>query len=220
MRIDPHTVYHFEPVFKQDKFDSKRMKCYNRKAMEQENPRTPDTEPLLTEDERKLRATISEAEKKRARNHDPLTQITILDGVTAYRLGGWECAESTILDVKFEKKEFINQGVRARVFTRGWVYCRWGRARRFRDRKGVDALEAHGTAWRDGEFTEFSDVWGVVDWFDNERKQGKAKLHGKKEAVEAEPSVSRHHSALGLSRRMRMMQEADLQAQLNEEYSY
>jgi hypothetical protein len=170
MRIDPHTVYHFEPVFKEDTFSSKRMKCFNRKQMDQTNLRTSDDHEGLTDQEKKRRAGMSAAEKQRARYDDPLTQITVMDGVTAYRRGGWESAGSTVLNVKYEKREFRDKGIRGRVLTPGLVYCRWGRARQFKDGRSADVPAAHGVAWSEG-FREFSEVEGVVDWADIKRKE-------------------------------------------------
>jgi hypothetical protein len=224
MRIDPHTVYNFEPVFKEDTFMSKRMDCFNWKEMEQTNPRTPDTEPLLSKQEKARRVLIPADEKKRAKHDDPLTQITILDGVTAYRLGGWETATSTVLDPEFEKSEFQKKGVRVRVITHGWVYCRWGRAKRFKEGKSVDVPATHGAAWKDGGFKEFSDVAGVVNWSQVERdarRQAKEALgKGKGKAVDAGSNVSKGclvGSVAGPSKRVDQVQEMDLQAQLNEE---
>lgn len=108
----------------------------------------------------------------RARADDALTQITIMHGVTAYRRGGWEDGASTLANQKFESSEWARMGVRVRMLTQGWVYCRWGRARRFRDSKADDVAAAHGAAWRGG-FREFSDVEGVVDWLGLEREEGK-----------------------------------------------
>ncbi|KAF2820539.1 hypothetical protein CC86DRAFT_449204 [Ophiobolus disseminans] len=169
MRLDPHTVYYFEPVFKEDTLTAKRMECFNHKNMAQRNPRIPDDEPRPDKEERVRRAKLSEDEKKRSKLDEPLTQITIMDGVTAYRLGGWEAPESTIGDVVYEKYDFANKGVRSRILTHGWVYCRWGRARRFKEGKPADMPAAHGEAWKGGGFKEFTDCEGVVDWLGSAR---------------------------------------------------
>ncbi|KAH3911311.1 hypothetical protein HBH56_133060 [Parastagonospora nodorum] len=174
MRLDPHTVYHFVPVFKEDEFTSERMECLNHVQMQQTNPRTPDDAEGLTRAETQRRANLSPAEKNRAQNDDPLTQITILDGVTAYRQGGWEAQDSTLSNVKFEKQEFENRGVRVRKLTDALVYCRWGRARRFKSGKGDDVATQHGDAWKGG-FVEFARVKGVGDWIEHERKMAKGK---------------------------------------------
>jgi hypothetical protein len=170
MRIDPHTVYHFEPVFKEDTFSSKRTECFNTRDMEQTNPHTDDDHALLREREKARRAGFSSVEKRRAKNDDPLTQITIMDGVTVYRKGGWETADSEVLKVKYERTEFRDQGVRARMLAPGWVFCRWGRAREFKDGKSADVAKTHGVTWNGG-FKEFADVEGVVDWIGLERAE-------------------------------------------------
>lgn len=196
MRLDPQTVYHFSPVFKEDTFTSKRMECFNKTTMEQQNPRTPGDDPRLSAAEKARRAGLSDAEKKRARNDEPLTQIIIMDGVTAYRLGGWEKGSSTLEDQVYEKAEWAHRGVRMRVLTQGWVYCRWGRARSMEDSKRNDVSATHGVAWNGG-FKEFRDVEGVVDWLAIEREENKAF-----EVARKEPEG---------------VNEDDLQAQLSEE---
>jgi hypothetical protein len=175
MRTDEHTVYYFEPVFKEDTFTSKRMECFNFKDMQQRNPRTADDEPTLEVKEKLRRAKLSEKEKKRAKSDEPLTQITIMDGVTAYRLGGWESATSTNANIKYERFQYRKQGIRARILTHGWVYCRWGRARRFKDGKPDDVEDVHGDAWKAPGFVEFSAVDGVVDWLEKEKREVEAK---------------------------------------------
>ena len=191
MRIDPHTVYYFEPVFKEDNFDSKRMECFNFRQMQQQHPRhTPaELENLeLDPEEVERRAKLSEAERKRARNDDPLTQITIMDAICAYRLGGWETANSTIAAPEYEKPEYPNQGVRTRLLTQAWVYCRWGRARRFQAGKPDDGGEhVHGDAWKGG-FKEFTDVKGVYPWLDVERKE---KAFAARAALEKQTAASK-----------------------------
>ncbi|KAL5113733.1 hypothetical protein ACEQ8H_008375 [Pleosporales sp. CAS-2024a] len=163
MRLDPHTVYHLEPVFKEDRFSSKRMECINQREMEQTNPHTADDTKGLSKQEKRRRATLSDGERKRAKHDEPLTQMTILHGVTAYRLGGWEASNSRIQEVKYEKEEHANQGLRVRKLTKGLVYCRWGRRRRFQEGKSEDMAEVDGEAGKGG-FVEFSEVKGVVDW--------------------------------------------------------
>jgi hypothetical protein len=219
MRIDPHTVYHFEPVFKEDTFIPKRMECFNEKDMEQTNPRTDDDHELLSDTEKARRVRLSSAEKRRAKNDDPLTQITIIDGVTAYRKGGWETALSEVLKVKYERTEFRDQGVRTRNLVPGWVFCRWGRAREFKDGKSADVAKEHGVAWNGG-FKEFADVEGVVDCIGIERAKREknreavlAKEDGKGKApVERRVPRETVDSSKGKAR----MAEADIQAQLLE----
>jgi hypothetical protein len=222
MRMDPHTVYYIEPVFKEDTFSSERMECFNQHQMEQTNPRTPETHDLLHTEEKRRRAGLSAAEKKRSKNDDALTQIIIMDGVTAYRRGGWESADSKVLDVKYEKSEFGNQGIRSRVLTAGWVYCRWGRARQFKDGKSADIPAAHGTAWNEG-FREFSEVVGVVDWVGVERKE---KEHNKKvmlAALKAKQRASTGRRSQGdvtlPTKDRSIIQEMGLQEQLRAESS-
>jgi hypothetical protein len=224
MRIDPHTNYHFQPVFKEDSFTSETMECFNQYQMEQTNPRTDDTEDALHPDEKARRAALPAAEKKRSRNDDPLTQITILDGITAYRLGGWEAHDSAIMKVKYEKSEYANQGIRIRRLTNGLACYRWGRARRFKDGKSDDVQGHHGTAWKGG-FVEFSDVPGVVDWQAIEHKAKNEKIEamvkaaktaakGKGKATEnVSPVRTRRVSS---AKRSRRVTEADLQDELNE----
>ena len=48
---------------------------------------------------------MSDVEKKRARNDEPLTQITIMDAVCAYRLGGWEQAKSKVVEASARVKQ-------------------------------------------------------------------------------------------------------------------
>lgn len=169
MRLDPHTVYHFAPVFKEQEFTSESMECINHVQMQQTNPHTPDDAEGLTRAEMQRRARLSPAEKKRAHNDDPLTQIIVMDGVTAYRLGGWEAQDSTLANVKFETNEFANRGVGVRKLTDALVYCRWGRARRFKNGEGDDVAAQHGDAWNGG-FVEFARVKGVGNWIEHEGK--------------------------------------------------
>ncbi|KAH7391017.1 hypothetical protein DE146DRAFT_618984 [Phaeosphaeria sp. MPI-PUGE-AT-0046c] len=190
MRADPHTVYHFTPIFKEEIFSHSRMECFNGFTMQQTNPHTPDADPGLLTSEKKRRAKLSKAEKKRSRNDDALTQITLMDGVTAYRLGGWEMFDSKVTNVRYEKMEYATQGVRERVLSKAWTYCRWGRARAFKDGKADDVAAYHGVAWNGG-FADFTAVDGVEDWLENER-------------------ASRR-------RKVREVTEAEVQAQLNEE---
>lgn len=87
-----------------------------------------------------------------------------------------------------------------RALTQGWVYCRWGRARSLKNRKGNDVPAAHGVAWNGG-FKDFRDVRGVVDWLGIEREEKKKVFEEAKKAV----------------KKGRAVVEADLQAQLGEE---
>jgi hypothetical protein len=225
MRADPHTVYYFEPVFKEDTFTAKRMECFNFQQMQQRNMRTPDTEARLSTREKARRALIPKAELERSRNDEPLTQITIMHGITAYRLGGWEDARSTLDNVVYEKAEYENLGIRSRILTHAWVYCRWGRARRFKDGKPDDVAAVHGAAWKGG-FKEFTDVEGVVDWLAEERKEkmegkGKGKESAETKKVARGPYAARRQGEYMISgandgrrRDSVVVGEGDLQARL------
>lgn len=153
MRADPHTVYYFVPTFKEDSFTSKHMECFNRRNMEVTNPRERKTWPDGTTD----------AEKSRASGDEPLTQITIMDGVTAYRRGGWETGGSTPGKVNYAHPNGRDTGIRCRILTHGWVYCRWGRPRKFQDGKHADNPKVHGAAWKGDGFIEFRNVPGVAE---------------------------------------------------------
>ena len=96
-----------------------------------------------------------------------------MEGITAYRRGGWEKNKTgSNENPVFEKSEYRNMGIRARILTHGWAYCRWGRARSSSDSTQNPACrdnedtgrKIHGDVWRDGGFVNFSDVEGVVDW--------------------------------------------------------
>ncbi|KAH7086509.1 hypothetical protein FB567DRAFT_401337, partial [Paraphoma chrysanthemicola] len=169
MRLDSRTAYHFDPMFKGDTFDGKRMECINSEAMAQRNPHTPDNELGLTAAEKRRRAGLSAHEKRRSKGDVALTQICIMNGLTAFRLGGWETPVSTSQDPVFEEQKYARRGVRSRMLVRGVVYCRWGRARRFRDGKADDDEKSHGVGWKGG-FKEFGDAEGVVDWVGLERE--------------------------------------------------
>ena len=153
MRADEHTVYYFVPTFKEDTFTSKHMECFNRIDMQDTHPRNRKTWPEGTTTE----------EKNRASGDDALTHITLMDGVTAYRQGGWETGVSTPMDPKWSiEGGGKDSGIRCRILTQGWVYCRWGRARKF-TKNGVpaDDPKAHGQWWKGDGFVEFKDVKGV-----------------------------------------------------------
>lgn len=136
------------------------MECFNDEEMQLQHPRTPDDSALLPKEEKRRRKGLSEAEKRRRGNDNPLTRITIMRGVTAYRLGGWETAESTARKRVFEEGG-EGKGVRVRILTHAWVYCRWGRARRFEKGREVDdGEEVHGEGYKG--FVEFRDVEGVL----------------------------------------------------------
>jgi hypothetical protein len=147
MRLDPHTAYHHECVFKEDNFTSQRMEAFNYYQMKIRNPAAEEKDmPQIMTDlkvddedqaerliatENKRRGKLSEEERKRARSDHALTQICILDGLTAYRVGGWESPTSTPSKPVYEKQEYKNVGVRARILTHVSRYCR--RRRRTED---------------------------------------------------------------------------------------
>jgi len=170
MRADPHTVYYFVPTFKEDTYTSKTMECFNHRNMVDTNPRNKTTWPQGT----------TEAEKARARNDDGLTQIVLMDGITAYRQGGWETPDSTPFTPKYAEPKGKETGVRCRVITNSWVYCRWGRARKFKDGKPADDKTAHGATWKDPGFVEFRDV---LKEYKEEREKGAPGRKGKGKAV-------------------------------------
>ncbi|KAH7080199.1 hypothetical protein BKA63DRAFT_464396 [Paraphoma chrysanthemicola] len=171
MRLDARTAYHFDPVFKGDTFDGKRMECFNREDMAQRNPHTPDDESGLTAAEKRSRVKLFAEEKSRAKGDMPLVKITLMHGLTAFRIGGWETPISTSDVPVFEKQEYARQGIRSRKLTSGWVYCRWGKARRYgKNGKADDDPVVHGEEWKGG-FREFGDVEGVVDWVGLEREE-------------------------------------------------
>jgi hypothetical protein len=180
MRMDMHTAYHIEPVFKEDTFSSDRMLCLNQTEMEQTNPHTADTEEGLTEAEHLRRSRISPAEKTHAKGDVPLTQIVLMDGITAYRRGGWEIPDSTITKLEFEKRQYASMGIRSRELTQGWVYCRWGRERKHTQGRPAEVAAHHGAAWGKGGFINFSQVPGVVNW--EELDQG-SRVGAKKRAT-------------------------------------
>jgi hypothetical protein len=208
MRLDPHTVYHHEPVFKEDNFTSSRMEAMNNHGMRLQNP-TADLdkdakqlmEDLHIEDEEKQKRLISMEKKrreelgyeesKRARMDNALTQICILDGVTAYRVGGWEASKSEIRRPVYENGKWKGMGVRARILTQAWVYCRWGRARAFPPIEDEEVgKRVHGKAWRKDGFCEFAAVEGVVDWAGMEKKgRDEAAKAAKAEAAGGEEDV-------------------------------
>ncbi|KAF2853616.1 hypothetical protein T440DRAFT_444636 [Plenodomus tracheiphilus IPT5] len=174
MRLDKHTVYYFEPIFKEDTYSPARMECINHAEMRERNPTTPLDK--LSEAEQERRAGLSDAEKQRARGDGALTQITIMSGLCAYRLGGWETRGSTADQVEFEDPAYETEGIRVRSLTHGWVYCRWGRPRGYNNGKVSVAVNEriHGDAW-EGGFLEFTDVEGVPNWSEKDRRETKAK---------------------------------------------
>ena len=99
MRLDEHTTYTFMPVLKEVHFDTTRMECFNSAS---------------------LKTTSSEGNK--------VTQIVIIPGVTAFRRGGWETGESWLSQLDYEDN-CEDRGIRERIITHGWVFCRRGKPR-------------------------------------------------------------------------------------------
>ncbi|KAB2099367.1 hypothetical protein AG0111_0g12255 [Alternaria gaisen] len=188
MSLSPHTIYHHVPLFKEDTYVSSSMECFNERAMRLSNMRTslsglpslsfssspssfrPTQEEL--QQERARRNRLNETEKRRAGGNVPLVQIVCTEGITAYRRGGCEKNKtSSNENPVFEKSGYQNMGIRARILTHGWTYCRWGRARSSSDSMQNPACrdventgrKIHGDVWRDGGFVNFSDVEGVMD---------------------------------------------------------
>jgi hypothetical protein len=163
MRLDPHTVYHFTPVFKEQPFSRTTMECINEATMIATHPKGKGDEDLISTDEQARRATLNAGELARMRNDEGLVQIALLPGITAYRLGGWETSSSRVDKPRFEVG-CADQGVRARRLTDAWVFCRWGRARCFENGRPADDPAVHGVRWGEGGFIEFfPGVDGVQD---------------------------------------------------------
>ena len=82
MHLDPHTVYHFSPAFKEQAYTRSIMDVSNVRQMALQNPlASPQS---LTPTERARRAALSAEEQRRAERDVPLTQISIMSGVVAY----------------------------------------------------------------------------------------------------------------------------------------
>jgi hypothetical protein len=172
MRTDPHTVYYNTPFFKEDNFKRSEMECFIRKQMEATHPRERTTWP----------EHWTKEEINRSKGDQPVTEITIMDGVTAYRRGGWEdFAASTPWKPVYQKGMEV-KGFRSRVLAHGWVYCRWGRPRQFVNGEPADDAKAHGVQWRDPGFVEFRDVKGVPGKPKEKSRSRRSKGKGKEVA--------------------------------------
>ncbi|EOA91452.1 uncharacterized protein SETTUDRAFT_63419, partial [Exserohilum turcica Et28A] len=182
MRLDPHTVYHVEPLFKEDRFDRERMECANQREMEETCPYSKDSDNSSSNRDTgvassstgaKVNEKEKEKERQRAEHDIPLTQMTLLNGMVAYRRGGWETASSTIQQPEYQEREWEDRGVRVRRVTRGWVWCRWGRPRGLSASTKEEGKRIHGPAWRKGGFVEFTALKGVLDWLGMEEAERK-----------------------------------------------
>ncbi|KAF2638271.1 hypothetical protein P280DRAFT_482161 [Massarina eburnea CBS 473.64] len=170
MRMDPHTVYYLVPQFKEDDYTHEDMEAFNQGDMVKNHPRGPNKE---------WDNKITDAEKSLRLQDEALTQITIMNGITAYRKGGWETWDSEVWAPKYapvaqrkagggplgrkggEERNPEAIGIRSRLLCHGWVYCRWGKARKFKDGKPADDKRVHGTQWQEPGFVEFTAVAGV-----------------------------------------------------------
>ncbi|KAF2017652.1 hypothetical protein BU24DRAFT_420693 [Aaosphaeria arxii CBS 175.79] len=149
MRCDPHTIYHFPHSFKETVFDGRTMEVVNFEDMQAEDPRSRKSWPQgYTKDD-----------KDTARNYSPLTQIILMDGIEAYRRGGWETADSTRWSPEYAQGT-ENEGFRVRRIVPAWTYLRWGKPRRFERGVEIANEKIHGKDWNGG-FVEFQDVEGV-----------------------------------------------------------
>ncbi|OCL12236.1 hypothetical protein AOQ84DRAFT_420404 [Glonium stellatum] len=138
MRLDPDTVYYFEPTGKDDWYDPQAMECFNMKTMEASHPR-----------KRTWAHSEDQAEKERAQGDGPLVRIICMDGCTAYRQGGWLSPDSP---------GWKSMGFRSRRLTQALVACRWGRKRKWVKGQPADRKEVHGTKWVEPGFVEFRNV--------------------------------------------------------------
>ncbi|KAF9729093.1 hypothetical protein PMIN01_12783 [Paraphaeosphaeria minitans] len=125
MAVDPFTVYHHVPVANGDRFSHALHEAVNRADMERTHPRSSET------------VFPSEEVWRRARYDEAVVGMVLMDGLTAYRAGGWEAAGS---DPGWDGDGFVGRvyakdgdggrGYRGRVLTHGWVFCEWQGARR------------------------------------------------------------------------------------------
>lgn len=128
------------------------MDAVNDAAMRATNPRAEGT--IFPEG-------TTQGEITRKKGDAALCQVCLMDGLVAWRKGGWERGGSRVWKPEYGVG-MEERGVRCRRLVRGWVFCRWGRERvvdemgRNRDRK-----EVHGAAWREPGFVEFREVRGV-----------------------------------------------------------
>ncbi|KAF2277824.1 uncharacterized protein EI97DRAFT_373906 [Westerdykella ornata] len=173
MRLDPQAVYYVTPTFKEQHFEAEHMDAYNRAVMEATNPR-----------ERMFPDDWDQREIARAKNDEPLTQMILMNGITVYRRGGWEdpdISEPWDEGVVYQPG-MEHRGIRSRQLTQAWVFCRWGRPRRFVKGQPADRKEVHGAQWRDPGSVEFEDV--VAEAKGGERGEEGETLRGRRKEKE------------------------------------
>ncbi|OAG00877.1 uncharacterized protein CC84DRAFT_1262964 [Paraphaeosphaeria sporulosa] len=126
MAVDPLTVYYHVPVAKGECFSHTLHEAFNNDEMERTHPRS--AEMVFQSDE----------SRKRARNDEAVVSMVLMDGLTAYRAGGWEAPGSNplwdgdeVVGRVYAKDEYVGKGYRGRLLTPGWVFCKWDRAKGF-----------------------------------------------------------------------------------------
>lgn len=122
MAADPHAVYYFVPVSRDDVFSHEEHDALNDQEMERTHPRGPKT------------VFADEKEREKRVGEEAVVEVGIMDGLTVYRRGGWEDMESWVkwdgdrfVGRRYARKEYGEMGYRARVLVRGLVFCKWGR---------------------------------------------------------------------------------------------
>ncbi|KAH7065613.1 hypothetical protein B0J12DRAFT_42258 [Macrophomina phaseolina] len=106
MRLDPDTVYHMQPAFKDEFWNEAEMRAFNRSRMVVENP----TKQEYADDEQE--------EKDKAQYLLALVRQTIFPGWKVYRKGGWRANDK-------------DRGIRECDLERAYVGLRWGLQRRW-----------------------------------------------------------------------------------------
>jgi hypothetical protein len=131
MRLSHATVYRFTPVFKDQPHTASTMGCVNHAQIITAHPRgSSASDPISKEEQHprsrsrsRSRSTLLDGEQTRVHQDQGLVHITLLPGLTAYRLGGWEKPSSLREMVEFEDG-CKAKGVRCRALTDAWVFCR------------------------------------------------------------------------------------------------
>jgi hypothetical protein len=126
MAADPFTVYYHVPIAKGERFEHAAHVAFNDAEMKRTNPRSPDA------------VFPTEEKRKHASKNEALISMVLMNGLTAYRCGGWEDAKSdpewdgeSFTGRVYAKEEYAEVGYRGRLLTHGWVFCKWGRAKIF-----------------------------------------------------------------------------------------